>query len=196
MTIRTIARLYDSYEDALQTVRDLEAMAVPQADISLMANNAGNRHVSEKDHVGNDLAPGAEIGAGLGAVAGGGVGVLTGLGMLAIPGVGPVVAAGWLVALALGAASGAVAGGLLGGLVGSGISKEHAEVLSEGVRRGGTLVTVRASEERFVPVEAIMDRHAVDPTARREDYASEGWTGYDFDGSPLTPAELEREKTL
>ena len=130
---------------------------------------------------GNEAAPGAEIGAGVGALAGGGAGVLAGLGMLAIPGVGPVVAAGWLVALAVGAVGGAAAGGILGGLVGSGISKEHAEVYAEGVRRGGTLVSVRTPEEDAARVDAILNTNAVDPVARRAEYTNAGWTGYDPD---------------
>jgi hypothetical protein len=117
----------------------------------------------------------------VGALAGGGAGVLAGLGMLAIPGVGPVVAAGWLVALAAGAVGGAAAGGLLGGLVGSGISKEHAEVYAEGVRCGGTLVSVRADEDDQARVEAILDRGAVDPAVRRTEYTTAGWTGYNPD---------------
>jgi hypothetical protein len=196
MSDRTIARLYDSYQDAAQAVHDLQAVGIPHEDISLIANNADNRTQPEKVHEGNESGSGAEIGAGLGALAGGGVGVLTGLGMLAIPGVGPVVAAGWLIALVAGAASGAVAGGLLGGLVGAGVSREHAEVFAEGVRRGGTVLTVRMPEERVAQVETIMDRNAADPVARRELYASEGWTGYDFDAPALTPAERERETAL
>ncbi len=176
---KTVARLYDTYEAASSAVRELENAAIPAADISLVANNADGKVVTVTD--GNEAAPGAEIGAGVGALAGGGVGVLTGLGMLAIPGVGPVVAAGWLVALAVGAVGGAAAGGLLGGLVGSGISKEHAEVYAEGVRRGGTLVSVRSADDDEARVSAILDHNAVDPAIRRSEYASAGWTGYDPD---------------
>jgi hypothetical protein len=134
--------------------------------------------------------PGAEIGAGIGAVAGGGAGVLAGLGLLAIPGVGPVVAAGWLVALAVGAAGGAAAGGLLGGLVGSGVSDEHAEVFVEGVRRGGTLVTVRVAEDRVAEADAILDRNAVDPVSRRAEYTASGWSAFDPAGP--TPTDANR----
>jgi hypothetical protein len=179
MSNKTVARLYDNYDNAASAVRELEAAGVPADDISLVANNADGRTVTVKD--GNEAAPGAEIGAGVGALAGGGAGVLAGLGMLAIPGVGPVVAAGWLVALAVGAAGGAAAGGLLGGLVGSGISKEHAEVYAEGVRRGGTLVSVRMPEEDESRVSGILDRDAVDPATRRSEYTSTGWTGYNPD---------------
>jgi hypothetical protein len=179
MATHTVARLYDTYAAASDAVHALENAGVPADDISVVANNADGRVVEHKD--GNEAAPGAEIGAGVGALAGGGVGVLTGLGMLAIPGVGPVVAAGWLVALAVGAAGGAAAGGILGGLVGSGISKEHAEVYAEGVRRGGTLVSVRANEDDRARIETILDTGAVDPAARRTEYTSAGWTGYNPD---------------
>jgi hypothetical protein len=190
MNQQTIARLYDDYTDAEATIRDLEVHGIAHDDISLIANNADDRHVVHTES-GNESGTGAEIGAGLGAVAGGGAGVLAGLGMLAIPGVGPVVAAGWLVALAVGAVGGAIAGGMVGGLVGAGINKEHAETYAEGVRRGGNLVTVRVPAEHAASVEAIMDGHgAVDPATRRTEYASEGWTGYDPDAPIYSPSDV------
>jgi hypothetical protein len=192
MPSRTIARLFDEYEDAAQAVRDLEDAGVPHGDISIVANNAQNRVLGSGDG-GNEALPGAEIGAGVGAVAGGGAGVLAGLGLLAIPGVGPVVAAGWLVALAVGAAGGAAAGGLLGGLVGAGISDEHAEVFLEGVRRGGTLVTVRVDDGAVAGVDAILDRNAVDPVSRRAEYSASGWSAFDPNGPIVTRADIDRE---
>jgi hypothetical protein len=62
-----------------------------------------------------------------------------------------------------GAVGGSAAGGILGGLVGSGISKDHAEVYAEGVRRGGSLVTVRTTDEEVARVGAILNTNAVDP---------------------------------
>jgi len=196
MASRTIARLFDEYEDADHAVRELEAAGIPHDDISIVANNAGNRIRTVGEPGGNEALPGAEIGAGVGAVAGGGVGVLTGLGLLAIPGVGPVVAAGWLVALAVGAAGGAAAGGLLGGLVGAGISDEHAEVFVEGVRRGGTLVTVRLADSQVAGVDAILDRNAVDPVSRRAEYAASGWSAFDPNGPVVTEADRDRRSAL
>ena len=132
------------------------------------------------------------MGAVGGALAGGGAGVLAGLGLLAIPGVGPVVAAGWLVALAVDAAGGAAAGGLIGALLGSGISAEHAEVYAEGVRRGGALVTVRTTDELNDAASAILDRNAVDPVSRRAEYAESGWSAYDPNGPLVTAADVDR----
>jgi hypothetical protein len=194
MSTRTIARLYDNYDDAAHAVSDLESAGIPHDDISLMANNAEGRVVPLEQRE-SEAVEGAEVGAGLGALAGGGAGVLAGLGLLAIPGVGPVVAAGWLVALAVGAVGGAAAGGLLGGLVGAGINKEHAEVYAEGVRRGGTLVTVRNVRDVTVPqIDVILDRNAVDPVSRRAEYTAQGWSAYDPDGPLVTEADIDRQR--
>ena len=151
MTTRTIVGLYDSYDQAVQTVRDLEAAHIPDTDISIVA------HRSDAHDVPSKSAHGATTGAGTGATAGaaigGGVGLLAGLGMLAIPGVGPVVAAGWLVATAVGAVAGAAAGGATGGLIGlltsAGVTKEHANFYAEAIRRGGSLVIARVDKKGF-----------------------------------------------
>lgn len=142
---------------------------------------------SGSDTVSDDTSTGAGTGATLGTVLGGGAGLLAGLGMLAIPGVGPIVAAGWLVASLTGAGVGAAAGGLLGSLVGAGVSEEDAHTYAEGVRRGGTLVTVRADEGQRSMVEAVLDRYSpVDVTTRREEYRTTGWERFDENAPAYT----------
>jgi hypothetical protein len=159
----TITRLYDDYRDARNAVEDLEKIGVPHGNISIVANNADHAH---GDHA--KAVQDAGVGAGIGAAVGGAGGLLAGLGMLAIPGLGPVVAAGWLASTALGAGVGLVAGGAAGGLVGAlqkeGVSERDAHVYSEGVRRGGTLVSVKTDGATASEVEAILNRHhPVDP---------------------------------
>ncbi len=108
----TVSALYDSYEAATTAVNALESSGIPASDVSMVSNNVDNRYAKDRtSNAGED----AGKGAGIGAVVGGVGGLLTGLGLLAIPGVGPVVAAGWLVATAVGAAGGAVVGGAAGG---------------------------------------------------------------------------------
>ena len=173
--MRTLSRMYDSYADAASVVRDLEAADLkPNREISLVANeNARGRDV-ETTHSESHSAAGT--GAGVGATVGGVVGILTGLGLMAIPGIGPLVAAGWLATTLAGAGAGAVAGGLVGALTRSGVSREEAEVCEEGVRRGNTLVSVRADEEDVSRVEAILDRRqTTDWRARRDEYSASGW---------------------
>jgi uncharacterized protein (TIGR02271 family) len=95
----------------------------------------------------------------IGGVTGGVAGLLASLAGLAIPGIGPVLAAGPLVAALTGAGVGAVAGGLIGALTSAGVPEEHARYYEEGIRRGGTLVTVAASDSDADEVMDIMNRH-------------------------------------
>ncbi len=251
MATRTFTHLYDRYEDAAQTVQALKDAGIPEDDISLVSNRAGETPATigqtgqpsattgyetaaptttgyEAGTTGTTgtagygtsatattaglttgaPATGAEstgaesTGAGAGASAGtligGGLGLLTGLGLLAIPGVGPVVAAGWLVATITGAGIGAAGGGLLGSLVGAGVPEDQAHAYTEGVRRGGTLVTVRADESRASTIERVLEGRsasAVDLSARRADYQAEGWTGYDPAAEPYTAEQVEAERS-
>jgi Heat induced stress protein YflT domain len=193
---QTITGLYDSYDDAAQTVRDLAASGIPDADVSLVANNVDNLYVVKEE---SDATPAFETGAAVGLMAGGSAGLLASLGLLAIPGVGPVVAAGWLVATAVGAGvgagAGAVTGGVIGSLTGAGVSPEDAQVYAEGVRRGGTLVTARVDEGQRVAAKAIMRRNrSVEPDIRARSYRDDGWNGFDEAAAPLTAAELELER--
>ena len=198
---QTLARLYDSYEEASRAVRDLEAAHIPHSDISLIANNADNRYVVKKIDDEDDAAEGATAGAALGGIIGGGAGLLAGLGIMAIPGVGPVVAAGWLIATLVGAAAGATVGAATGGLIGAltetGVSEEHAHVYAEGVRRGGALVTVRIEEGKVALAESILDRHSpIDPDSRGEAYRSAGWSSFDPKLPVYLADEITRERTL
>jgi hypothetical protein len=193
---QTVIALYDTYDAAVSAVNDLEASGVPHGDISLVSNNVDHRY--DKDHPTNAAAD-AGTGAGIGAAVGGVGGLLTGLGLLAIPGVGPVVAAGWLVATAVGAAGGAVVGGAAGGIVGSltgaGVPEHDANFYAEGVRRGGTLVTARVDDARAPVAREILQHHKwVDPTARGAAYRESGWTTFDESAPPYTPEQVAAER--
>lgn len=177
----TVTRLYDSYADAQHVVRALEAAGFGNRDVSVIASNREGWYTGTRD---TDAGDSASTGAGVGAVIGGGVGLLTGLGLIAIPGVGPVVAAGWLVATLAGAGAGAIVGGGAGGLIGAmtetGVPERDAHVYAESVRRGGTLVMARVSDERRAEAERIMDQRAsIDAARRRAEYEREGWTRFD-----------------
>jgi hypothetical protein len=186
--MKTITRVYDTYAQAREVVNDLRAAGISEASTSLIAN----KHVSAAH---DDVKDGASAGAGLGAAVGGAGGLLAGLGIIAIPGIGPVVAAGWLVAALTGAIAGAAAGGIIGALVDAGVSTEDAEVYSEAVRRGGTLVTVRAEDADVARVQAILDRRSpINPALRRGEYAKAGWTGYDPKAKPYNLSDAERER--
>ena len=170
---RTITRSYDSYDQAAAAVEKLEQAGISSSDISVVG-----RDERAKD---SNAAEGAGIGAGLGGAAG----LLAGLGMLAIPGIGPVVAVGWLASTAVGAGAGAAAGGLVGSFTSAGVDEEEAHYYAETVRRGGTVVSVKAAEEHAATVEAILDGATpIDRDARTAQYREEGWTRFDEKADP------------
>ena len=198
MATRTLTRLYDDPEDAAHVARALATSGVPQDDISLVARDTG---AADGSTTTGDAAEASKTGTGtgtgatLGTVLGGGAGLLAGLGALAIPGVGPIVAAGWLVATLTGAGAGAAAGGLLGSLTGAGVEEADAHVYAEGVRRGGSLVTVRVDETRADAVQAILDgRTPVDPGARRGEYQAENWKGFDHAAPAYSAEQVTTER--
>ncbi len=126
--------------------------------------------------VSDDRAEGAGTGAGIGAGVGGAAGLMAGLGLLAIPGVGPVVAAGWLVATAVGAAAGAGNRRHYRCADPTGVSEDEANIYAEGIRRGGTLVTARVPDADRARLEATLDRAAVSIADRGAAYRKAGWS--------------------
>ncbi|RYY05935.1 MAG: hypothetical protein EON55_24610, partial [Alphaproteobacteria bacterium] len=134
-----------------------------------------------------------------GALLGGAGGLLAGLGLLAIPGLGPIVAAGWLAATAVGAGIGAAGGAATGGLVGAlktaGHTEEDANVYSEGVRRGGTLVSAKVPDADVAQADAILDRNrSVDAATRGAAYRETGWNRFDADAPAYSSEEVDRER--
>jgi hypothetical protein len=173
---RTITAMFDRYSDAATAVSRLEAAGVPHSEISIVSNDATQRDAHGTDHP--DAKTGTGTGASIGTVLGGGAGLLAGLGLLAIPGLGPVVAAGWLASTLVGAGVGAAAGGAVGALTGAGIDEAHAHSYAEGIRRGGTLVTVRTEDSRVAAVTDILDDEGtVDMAEREATWRKEGWSG-------------------
>ena len=195
---KTVTRLFDDYADATAAVQQLEALGISHDDISLVANNAHGRHGGE---TGADVNDDGDVSRGTttGALLGGAGGLLAGLGLLAIPGLGPIVAAGWLAATAagagIGAAGGAATGGLVGALKESGHTDEDAHVYSEGVRRGGTLVSARVPDDRVTEAQAALDgNRAVDTTTRGTAYRDAGWSGFDHEAPAYSSDQIDRER--
>ncbi len=207
MAMRTFTHLYDSYDAARRTVEALEAAGIAHSDISIVSSDADGRDRVAGPGAGEAATSSDATGTGAttGTLVGGGVGLLTGLGLLAIPGVGPVVAAGWLVATltgagvgaGLGAGVGAAGGGLLGSLVHAAVPEEQAHTYAEGVRRGGTLVTVRGDDSQVTTIATVLDgriAHAVDLADRRSDYQTAGWTRYDDTALPYTVEQVTADR--
>lgn len=184
---QTFTRTYDDYETAWTVVEELEAEGISATDISLIGRFAEIEKSAEDDEGGAGEA------AGIGAVLGGTAGLLAGIGIVAIPGIGPVVAAGWLASTAAGVAAGGAAGGIIGSLTSMGHSEDDANYYAETVRRGGTIVSVRAADEQVAAVEEILDRASpIDRDARLKEYRAGGWSSFDDDAPPYRPPVVWR----
>ena len=197
---QTVIGLFDEFSQAEAAVRELETMGVPQSSISVVANNSNNQYTTWRDTEGKNYGtPPAGHGANVGATAGGIGGILLGLGLLAIPGLGPLAAAGPLVAgltgAGVGAGVGAATGGLLGALTDMGVPEEHAGYFAEGIRRGGTLVTVSAADNMVQSVIDVLNRNgAVDINQRASYYQQSGYTGFHENLQPFGATELAAER--
>ncbi len=188
--MKTIVGLYDDWSTARQVVEELARAGFDRNDINLIANDANQEFahsLGTTDGNGTAAAEGAAAGALAGGALGGIGGLLLGLGALAIPGVGPVIAAGPIAAGLTGAAVGAATGGIIGALANWGIPEEEAGYYAEGIRRGGTLVGVRADEGQVDRALEIMNRFSpVDIQRRSSEWRTSGWTGFDPDAEEYT----------
>jgi hypothetical protein len=186
---QTVSRLYDSYSQAQAAVDNLQRAGFSSSEVSLVSR------YRDDDTLVDDDASGAATGAATGAAIGGGGGLLAALGVIAIPGIGPLVAAGVLATTLVGAAGGAAVGGLMGALTDAGVSEEDAQVYSEGVRRGSSLVTVTTTEGRVSEAQAILDSHRpVNIRERRDAYVAGGWSRHDPSAKGYSAEEIRRER--
>ena len=204
---KTVVGLFDHFADAQMVVQNLVDGGFRREDISLAANQTATGYTGDGSDLNNgQLTAGEAAGqdAGVGAGVGGVVGLLVGLGALAIPGIGPILAAGPLAAALgvtvgstlTGAAIGAAAGGIIGALTHLGVPKDQAEYYAEGVRRGGTLVTVTTGDENAQRAVDIMNgAGAVDIDARGTDYRTGGYAGYTQTAPAYTHDEIVQERS-
>jgi len=152
----TLSRLFPDAAAARTVVDELKAAGLPEDDIGIIApsralsmenadlENTGD--VIDRDRNGrDDRGQMVNKSAGIGAALGGAAGLLAGLGAFVLPGIGTVIAAGWLASTLAGAVAGGAAGGVVGALIEAGVSENDAAGYAEGVRRGGTLVTIRVA---------------------------------------------------
>jgi hypothetical protein len=156
----TLSRLYTDGTHARRVVEELKASGLPEDDIGIIApsrdkslvmanadmENSGD--VIDRDCNGRDDRN-ETVGkaAGIGAALGGAAGLLAGLGAFVLPGVGAVVAAGWVAGALGGVVAGGAVGGIIGALIESGVSENDAAQFADGVKRGGSLVTIRVMEQ-------------------------------------------------
>ena len=176
--MKTVVGLFDDFTQARNAALELERSGVAHNDISVLANNESGAHgandtVTEHGGMGHAVTKDAGVGAEIGGV----LGLLAGLSLFAIPGLGFLAGAGWLAGMFTGAGIGAVVGGLVGVLVSVGVPDTDAAYYNEGVRRGGTLLAVRADDANANSVANLLNNQgAVNIEQRAAQYRSEGFT--------------------
>jgi hypothetical protein len=200
MSEATIVALYDRYENASEAVAEIIQAGASREKISLLANNMSGDHpplttnpsyareeLDTKDQEQPAVVTGAEFGIGVGGI----LGVLIGTGAIVIPGIGPLIAAGALATIGAGAAAGGFVGGAIGLLTGHGVSNDDSHLYAEGLKRGGTLVTVAADDTQLDTFRQIFKTHgAVDVEKRGANWAAEGWVSFDPELPHPTGEEL------
>jgi uncharacterized protein (TIGR02271 family) len=179
---KTVVGLFDNRAEAQAVVSDLLAEGFRRESVSAMSKKMDGRdpaveYVEEdgREQV-EEMAKGAGAGAAIGGAAGLFLSVVAGA---AVPGIGPVLAAGPLAAILAGAGIGATAGGLISGLTRLGVPDDDAHFYAEGLRRGGTLVSVEAADDEADRAVAVMKRRgAVEIDKRAAEWRAEGWAGF------------------
>ena len=166
---KTVVALLDNPDEALKAVDELLQSGFQKKDIGVVAND---QVPAEFKAVMKDMGKGAAVG-GL-------TGLLLAAATAIVPGFGPLVVAGPAAALVAGLAYGGLAGGLIGALISKGIPEQHAHAYAEGLRRGGTLVTVHAANDERVQrgVDVMKRRGALNLDERMRQWKREGWSGH------------------
>lgn len=162
MSGSVVSALFDTQAEAEQAVTDLRAAGVRDDSLSIIAQDrgttttrSGDGEVVSTEHSSflRGLLGGGALGAGLGVAA------------LAIPGVGPLIGLGAIAAsavptaMATGAAFGAAAGTWNEMLAKHGISESDAAYYGEGMKTGGTLLTVHDGGTNTANIRDILFRN-------------------------------------
>jgi len=140
---------------------------------------AGDTAAKETPAVGPVMDTGAETEAGRDAWIGGVVGLAAGMIAVVLPGIGPLIAAGPIAGAIGGLSVGAAAGGIIGLLKDHGVSEDEAAFYAEGVKRGGSLVTVNGvTDKRASDARDILDKAgAIETEKLAEEWRATGWEG-------------------
>ena len=152
-----ISGFYRTREEGIAARNALLQAGYLPDEISYLAGDVAGH---ETPAVGPVVSTGAESEAPRDAWIGGVAGLAAGAIAMVIPGIGPLIAIGPVAGAIGGLGVGAAAGGIIGLFKDHGISGDEAEFYAEGVRRGGSLVTVHdVSGDRASEARRIHDKH-------------------------------------
>ena len=152
-----LSGLFAGRAEAEQAVRDLEALGIPHADISLFYRDENNDLIADDANGTHRAAEAAGVGSAVGGTMGAILGAIAAtVGTIVIPGAGILIAGPIAGALA-GAGAGGLTGGLVGALSGAGIPHDTARHYETGIHAGGVVVIVDTPSTLIPEVRAILD---------------------------------------
>jgi hypothetical protein len=164
---KTVIGILENPSAAQQAVDELLKSGFGRRDIGVISSDLMREAAT--------AATGASKGMAFGALAG----MLLSAATMMIPGLGPILVAGPGLTLLGGTTLGALAGGIVGALKARGVPEEQANFYAEGVRRGGTLITVNAKTDELAQraIQILKSHGAVDIDQRVADWKRFGWSG-------------------
>jgi hypothetical protein len=178
---KTVIGLLQDRGEARTFIRELLQSGFRKKDIGIIApEDEGSSDVAKA--VTKDMAKGAAVGALSGLV--------LAAATLTVPGFGPLLVAGPAAALVAGAVYGGLAGGIIGTLMSKGVPEREAHAYAEGLRRGGTLITIHAEDDELAErAVRCLKRHGAIPLDERMwQWKAEGWSGrFDAPAGPVAP---------
>jgi len=159
---RTISAVFKEEKQIDTVIRRLLDRGIPKDHISVMGRNFQSEtrisgFITKRDVILGGLRTGAIFGSLFGSF----LSLLTGVGVLFVPFVGPIVAAGPIGAILLGAASGAIAGsagaGLVSVLTALGMPEDKATLYQTRLEAGEFLVMVEVPSDRSGEFQLILE---------------------------------------
>jgi cation transport regulator ChaB len=159
---RTISAVFKEQRQIDDVIRRLLDRGVPRDHISVMGRNFQSEtriagFITKRDVILGGLRTGAIFGSLFGSF----LSLLTGVGVLFIPFVGPIVAAGPISALLLGAASGAIAGsagaGLVSVLTTLGMPEDKAAIYQTRLQAGEFLLLAEIPSDRTGEFQLLLE---------------------------------------
>ena len=191
MREKTVVALYNHFADARAAVAAGIQAGAPVDRIALLANDSNGDHPSltinpayAREQFDEDSTKQSrfitlgEVGIGLGGL----IGFLGYISPVNIPGVDALAANGAWVPVVVLAVIGGVIGVVIGLITGHDLSGKDADLYTEGLKNGGTLVTVVVDEGIAGKVSEAFKYHGpVKLEDRPGDWSAEGWVSLDVD---------------
>ncbi len=220
---KLVAALFDQFDQARQAVDALQNAGFEQDDINLIANNVGERvnvielrntseanttqaMLNSKEMKAKKKARKREMPAEqideqdklVGTGVSGGTGSMMNTKTATIGGIGKVLASGPILNKMESPGFGMSSGIFINSLMQDGVPEDKANIFAEGLRRGGTFVSVGAGDHQAEQAADILNHYnPVDIERRSQRWEmNEDWQFFDRNAVPYSAEKIDKLRTL